>query len=328
MSFYILHLDQLDKALYEWNDTMKDIRPYYAVKCNAHPLVIERLASLGVGFDCASPGEIDLVMSYGVDPATILYANPCKSPRDIEFAYSKGVRLTTFDSVCELEKIPKDMHVILRMRYDDPDAKCQLGNKYGAPEDCWDALFMKCQSHTLVGISFHVGSGCKNIGTYSKALKNAQKAAERSKLYGHSPTLLDIGGGFTRGHLPEGLACPEYTIIAEPGRFFAERVATLVTHVIGYKDHSITIDDSIYGSFNCVVFDHATPKPIIESTALYPKKVWGCSCDGIDLIYDTLYLPNMNVGDTLMWPNMGAYTMVGASNFNGMKFDKISYILA
>jgi diaminopimelate decarboxylase len=45
------------------------------------------------------------------------------------------VDLTTFDTVCELAKLARwhpGTKALLRIRADDPAARCQLGNKYGA----------------------------------------------------------------------------------------------------------------------------------------------------------------------------------------------------
>lgn len=49
-----------------------------AVKCNDDPLLLQTLAALGTGFDCASKSEIRSVLELGVDPSSIIYANPCK----------------------------------------------------------------------------------------------------------------------------------------------------------------------------------------------------------------------------------------------------------
>jgi ornithine decarboxylase len=87
---------------------MKDIRPYYAVKCNPNFRIVNQLSNLGCNFDCASPKEIDLVLSTGCEPSRIIYANPCKKESDIKYAIKNGVFLTTFDSICELEKIAKN----------------------------------------------------------------------------------------------------------------------------------------------------------------------------------------------------------------------------
>jgi len=329
-SFYVFDLDFLDRAMDDWKSMFPTIQPYYAVKCNPHPLIIERLVKLGAGFDCASLSEIELVKSKG--SSDILYANPCKHPDDLRDAYHLGVSVTTFDSVSELQKIMRyKMDIILRIRSDDPTAKCQLGNKYGAEEYEWPELFRKVKEYdlNLVGVSFHVGSGAQNEHAYIDGVQKALRAVKISMDYGHNPKLIDIGGGFTHGKIPTKLSktlvdyLDGFRVVAEPGRFFAEKVATLFTPVIGYKKDSVTIDESLYGAFNCRIFDHAEPVPLFEDVRpTSPKTLFGCTCDGIDVIYQSVQLPDLRIGDVIQWPNMGAYTMAATTSFNGIPFQK------
>lgn len=76
-----------------------------AVKCNDSPIVIQTLANLGTGFDCASKGEIAKVMNYGVAPQSIIYANPTKPISHLKFASEMNVSVMTVDSDFELHKI-------------------------------------------------------------------------------------------------------------------------------------------------------------------------------------------------------------------------------
>lgn len=48
----------------------------------------------------------------------------------------------------------------------------------------------------MVGISFHVGSGCMDPPIYSKAIKTARKLFDYAEKVGFDFKLLDIGGGF------------------------------------------------------------------------------------------------------------------------------------
>jgi hypothetical protein len=67
----------IESMLYsEWTKVFPTIRPFYAVKCNPHPLIVERMARLGAGFDCASPVEIDIALQF-VEPEDVLYAHSC-----------------------------------------------------------------------------------------------------------------------------------------------------------------------------------------------------------------------------------------------------------
>jgi ornithine decarboxylase len=316
-SYFIYDLSVLDTKYAQW---YKDIKPFYAVKCNPNPNILKRLFELGCGFDCASANEIQAVLDIGASPNDIIYANPCKRIHDLVWAYEHGVMYTTIDSISEIDKIYKytpSMECLLRIRCDDSNAKCILGNKYGAEETEWERLI----SHSIgkvniCGISFHVGSGSKSKTVHQEGIAKSLRCIELCKSYGLNPSIIDIGGGF-QNDLPDIVLPDNMYIIAEPGRYFAEHVATLYTPIIGVKNDSITIDDSLYGSFNNIMYDHAVSVPTSDGGT--PTTVFGCSCDGIDVI-GTFQLPKVHIGDSLEWKSMGAYTSTAASQFNGMNF--------
>ena len=341
-TFYVYELGILERAYKEWTRVFPTIRPFYAVKCNPDPKVVETLAALGSSFDCASPAEIDLVLGMGVEQERIIYANPCKRPQDILHAKTLNIARTTFDSVSELKKLAKAgwQDVVLRIRSDDPDARCNLGIKYGAEKWEWPTLFRECSNLglKLVGISFHVGSMAKNPVAFKNGILLAIEAAVMSREWNFDPKLIDIGGGFSStnvfdlGPVPEQInetiqKFPEFTFIAEPGRYMVEHMATLVTPVMGVKGTGITISESLYGAFNCVLFDHAEPLPggylMAEPGGLIPRVVFGSTCDGGDLISKKLMLPwNLAEGDWIVWPRMGAYTSAATTRFNGIPFNE------
>lgn len=76
-----------------------------AVKCNDSLTVLEVLAALGTGFDCASKTEINKVLSLGIEPERIIFANPAKPASHIRHAFATGVDLMTFDNEVELHKV-------------------------------------------------------------------------------------------------------------------------------------------------------------------------------------------------------------------------------
>ena len=255
-SFYVYDLSVLTRAYEEWTKAFPTVTPYYAVKCNPNETLVRHLASLGCSFDCATPYEFNLVLNLGVSPDRIIYANPCKMPDDILLAHKKGIVQTTFDSVCELQKIALSVsgvasEVLLRIRADDPQARCNLGNKYGAEESEWPELINMCSrlGLNLVGVSFHVGSMAKSANAFVDALGKARRAIDVAENYGgFKPRIIDIGGGFSSENIFDLGPIPsminqalndnfnsEFKFIAEPGRYFAEHVATLVTPVIAFS---------------------------------------------------------------------------------------------
>jgi ornithine decarboxylase len=337
-SFYSLDLSVLQRVYDEWTEALPHIKPYYAVKCNPTPEIVQKLADLGSNFDCASPAEIQQVLDLGVEPERILYANPCKRVQDIAFAKENGIMRTTFDSVCELKKMAAsfpECQLLLRIRADDPSARCNLGVKYGAEEYDWDVLLFTARTLGLdvIGVSFHVGSFASSPKVFDEAVRTAERAVDLAREHGFDPRIIDIGGGFSSvSGLPKTISVPkDMTLIAEPGRYFVERTMTMYTPVIGTKGSGITIGESLYGAFNCILFDHAQPqvKEVIDEFGnkiegpSVARTIFGCTCDGGDIIYKELEVPEgTDLGSWIVWENMGAYTCAATTRFNGIPFNE------
>jgi ornithine decarboxylase len=103
--------------------------------------------------------------------------------------------------------------------------------------------------------------------------------------------------------------------------------STISSHADEHPSFMYYVNDGMYGSFNCITFDHAIVKAralsrggefchevaLPSSVPLFPCSVWGPTCDSIDCIGRDLLLPEMQVGDWLYFSQMGAYTMAAAS---------------
>lgn len=331
-----------------WTKSLPTITPYYAIKCNPDPMILDVLAECGASFDAASPAEIEAALDR-VPPSRIIYANPCKCPKDITHAAQRGVGLTVFDSICEFDKIiaetvETDMKMLFRIYANDPSAKCVLSNKYGATKDEWRDILQHIASQpaavsNVVGVSFHIGSGANDPQAFVRAIAAARTVFDMAATMGFEFSVLDIGGGFTSGNIAAMAphinsatedfiqAYPRVSVIAEPGRYFAENVADFYTKIIGVRSRSDSrhywINDSLYGSFNCILYDHAMPQPMpltLHGEPEYVSTIWGATCDGFDKIMQDTKLPMLSMGDWILWRNMGAYTQAGASRFNGLPF--------
>ncbi|CAK9137136.1 unnamed protein product [Ilex paraguariensis] len=358
--FYVLDLGVVISIMNKWTRTLPAVRPFYAVKCNPDPSFLGALAALGASFDCASRAEIESVLSLGVSPDRIIFANPCKFESHIKYAARVGVNLTTFDSQTEIEKIRKHhpkCDLLIRVKSpDDSGARCPLGPKYGALPEEVEPLLQAAQDAQLsvLGVSFHIGSGA----TYSSAYEGAIAAAKAifdsaSRLGMPKMHVLNIGGGFTAGPNFDDAANivksaiqtyfldePGLTIISEPGRFFAESAFTLATNIIGKRVRGelreYWINDGVYGSMNCILYDHAilNATPFVGSgnggdhtrhdAKTYSSTVFGPTCDALDTVLTDYRLPELQVNDWLVFPNMGAYTAAAGSNFNGFNTSAIS----
>lgn len=120
------------------------------------------LASLQMGFGCASLRELQTVLALGVKPSSIVFSHPCKSVSSLRFARDHGVFRTVFDNVDELEKIKRIMpeaELILRIHACDEGALLSFGDKFGATQQNTMGLLGHARKLALnvTGVSFHVG---------------------------------------------------------------------------------------------------------------------------------------------------------------------------
>jgi len=59
----VYDLAQIEENFLTFLETRKDVEVHYAIKCCPTPRILQRVASLGGGFDVASPAEVDLASS-------------------------------------------------------------------------------------------------------------------------------------------------------------------------------------------------------------------------------------------------------------------------
>jgi ornithine decarboxylase len=354
-AIYIVNLSEVIDAFKRWKEHLPLVKPYYAMKCNPDPVIIELLVSLGCKFDCASKLEIEQILNLTNDPSSIIFAHPCKYISHLNYAKEKGVNLMTFDCEEELYKIKKyypNAKLLLRLAVDDSQSLCKFNIKFGCKQDNVLSVLQlaKDLNMNLVGFSFHVGSGCKSAYTYFDALRICKEATVTAINLGFAIDMIDLGGGFmahTDGVCFEEIAktinngidtfFSEYDniqFIAEPGRFFVQKSYTLIICVVGKKkieDKFIYyINDGVYGSFNCIIFDHQTPKiiPVAKhDNVLYESQIFGNTCDSLDEVANSILLPELDIGDYLYVPYFGAYTSSARSDgFNGYKVNHLNYI--
>jgi len=365
--FYVVDLGDVHRKYAKWVKLLPRVTPHYAVKCHNDPLILDALASLGIGFDCASEAEIRSVVARGVSPDKIVYANPCKPDNQVLASKDLGVALTVFDNANELEKIKRvypETKLLLRIMGDDSFSICQFNSKFGASHTEYAPLLAKARELGLdvVGVSFHVGSGCTSAAPFGDAIGRAKRCFELAKTYGFEMTVLDLGGGFPGdkmaqvsfeaiavninealdAHFPAGPATDNLRIIAEPGRYFVSSCSTLASRIIAKRvvpaadEKGKTAlmyyqNEGVYAAFNCVLYDHqevfAHPlKDPKDVTSEHNCQVWGPSCDSMDRVLKDYPLPDMEVGDWLYYENMGAYTFCARSTFNGYRYATPMYV--
>jgi ornithine decarboxylase len=350
--FFVASESAVWKRVALWADELgkHGVTPFYAVKCNPDRHLIRLASSAGWGFDCASPLEIRTVRDVA-PAASLIYANPCKSPNAITATKDERV-LTTFDSPEEFVKLLAhewdEDKLVLRIRVDDSKSLQPFGTKFGCNPAAVDELMkvVTARGVRLAGISFHVGSHCYGKGAYTSALGAAHELIRR---YSYSftrnaPVTVDIGGGFPgvddelfrlhaadiRAAMKKEIAGLPLEYIAEPGRFLATSPYTLHVPIICKRrvgdEYQYTIDESRYSSFSGIPFDGL--KLDLANTSRGTKRrsiIFGRTCDSQDIIMKG-ELAEMEVGDYMVFRNIGAYTSASSSTFNGFEQTEVHWL--
>ena len=345
-SVSVVSPSRIHTQIQRWSRLLPRVAPYYAVKCNPEPFLLKTVAESGLGFDCASLREVSEVMSLPMT-TDIIYAHPMKSVRDIEYvSNSTEINMTVVDSVEECVKLKAcgwKGSAFLRVAVGDSESKMPFSVKFGASQKEVDEI-AKHSEIPLSGVSFHVGSGCSEPRQYKDAINySSGEVFNVLRKYGHNPTIIDIGGGFSSNFkefepaasiISEAIKLyvpKNRRVIAEPGRYIAQPCQDLFVKIIakkpGLRGHGFryVIDESLYGHFSCIPFDHQRPAwvhiPQNSSTKASNVNgtdaiVFGRTCDSLDVIAKGT-MEEMEVGDWLYFPLMGAYTSATASEFNG-----------
>lgn len=344
----VLMKEKLKNNYFDLRSSLPGVELYYAVKANPHPQVLKIIADLGGSFDVSSPEEVKITLNLGINPQRLLYTRPVNKEEEIRFAYDKGVQWFVVDnnhSISVLKKAAPDSNILVRMGLPGRDCMINLSYKFGAQQDEIIGIIKEARDEglTVKGISFHVGSQCINYYNFVDAIVACRRIFNQATTIGINLDTIDIGGGFpvsyTETVMPIDRFCESINealeryfesmrIIAEPGRFLIAESVTLIVKVIGKSVRNgvqwYYLDDGLYGSFSGKLFDHCNY--VIKSEKDEKKELCvlaGPTCDSFDVIYTDRVLTKLEVGDILLVPTMGAYTLASACHFNGIKPAKL-----
>jgi ornithine decarboxylase len=323
------------------------------VKANPAPEILELLRDRGASFDIASIYELDRVLGLGVTAHRVSYGNTIKKSQDIRYFFERGVSMFATDSEADLRNIAKaapGSKVYVRILTEGTQtADWPLSRKFGCQTDMAMDLLLLARDLGLVpyGVSFHVGSQQREIGTWDAAIAKVKVIFERLREEdGIELKMINLGGGFPANYLTKthGLAtyAEEITrylkedfgetlpeIILEPGRSLLANAGVLVSEVVLISRKTRT------GLYRWVYVDVGKFSGLIETLGesikfpVYTEKrgeledtvLAGPTCDSADIMYEDYKYPlplNLAIGDRLYWFSTGAYTTsYSAIEFNG-----------
>ncbi|XP_050672225.1 ornithine decarboxylase 2-like isoform X8 [Leptidea sinapis] len=360
-SFFLLDLDEVYHRIQYFKSRLPRVQIFYAMKANDVEQILKMAVYTGLGFDCASPGEIDKVLQLNVNPLSIIFAVPTKPAHWMTYARDVGVRHTTFDTSYELKKIKQywsDAQLLIRIKVEG-DSIYKLGDKFGCDFET-EAIHLLDEAAALnlkvVGVAFHVGSGCSSADSHIIGLQRAKALFDHEEKAGRKMNIVDIGGGFLSDRrdridqvstlvndaLKKLFPDPNIQIIAEPGRYICDSSMDHYSSIINVRRimkgeqsmNMIYINDGFFGSLGFFDPWHTVKRFETETDCKgnQPETmiIWGPSCDSTDRVMENLdiKLPPCSPLDWLVFPLRGAYTFVYACEFSCLQKSLIRSVIS
>jgi len=326
---------------------IRNSKVFYAVKANPDKEVIAFLNGFGVGFEIAAEGELQILASLGVEPERIITSNPIKTLRFLEQAVSYGVNYYAYDSLAEIEKLARyaaGARVYVRLTVPNEGSEWPLSKKFGVEIDEASELLEHAARRGLdpVGVTFHVGSQCNNVYNWNAAIDKAKELWEMAAQKGIPLKMLNLGGGYPIRYTKNVVDIStiekkvgkvlarkfpdDVEIFLEPGRAVIGDAGVFVATVVGKArrgdENWLYID---VGVFNGLMESVGGIKYRYIVGSRSETKRWtiaGPSCDSFDVIDRGVELPEPEVGNRILIPSAGAYTISYASEFNGFSIPK------
>lgn len=319
-------------------------RWFYALKANGRREVLEEIAGQGFGFECVSPGELEL--AAGLVPPDRLLFTPNFAPRhEYAAALARGVRVT-LDNLHPLQhwgETFRDSEVFLRVDlgagrgHHDKVRTGGAGSKFGLSLDQVEEFRQLARRYdvAVVGLHAHLGSGILDAGHWREVYAQLAALAQRFTRV----EAINIGGGLGVPSRPDDApldlelldrclaeikqAYPQFQLWMEPGRYLVAEAGVLLARVNQTKrkgDYAyVGVDTGMNSLLRPALYDawheivnlsrHDAP-----ADTLY--QVVGPICESGDVLGSNRRLPECREGDVLLVATAGAYGATMASQYN------------
>lgn len=322
----------------------------YSVKTNSLPYALRQARLLGCKAEVVSHDEYQIAQSCGFEPHEIIYNGPMKSYETFIEAVKSGaiVNLETKRELDWLATLPAGQVFNIGIRLninishispkdaDSPDDNSRFGFS-DESDDFAHALARigEMPNVRIAGLHIHRTAHSRSPRFYEHSVEYAATVIEK---YGLKLDYLDVGGGYF-GIFPNKPTFRDYAesfhkalsrhgldglhIIVEPGNALTASAFKFLSEVIDVKQvDSKTRFVTTDGSRNDIdPFFRKTDylKEIIyreEGRCKEPLQViTGCTCLEYDRMFTLVDSSRLEVGDRILYNNVGAYTLTLSPQF-------------
>jgi len=326
---YVTDLDAAAAAADAWRAALPGALVAYAVKANADPALLRRLADEGFGFEVVGPIELALALRAGGVPERIVVNGVGQTDADLADALATGA-LVNAESLGALEALlraPARGRIGLRINPAlDAGTHPHLATgsadaKFGiALDELDEALDRLGRSPESIGA--HIGSAITDAEPYGELAAILARLADET-----GAKQIDLGGGFAdepealasaiRPHLPNTAR-----LIVEPGRSIVARAGWLLTRVVRVQARGhLVADAGMTELLRPMLYGARHPVTLVSPGSAIAERSWTLSgpvCEAGDVLARDVDLgADAGEGALLAIGEVGAYGVAMASGYNG-----------
>ena len=355
--FYFYDMALLNRTLEAIkNETDKyNFCQHYAIKANANPRILQRIAQYGFGADCVSGGEVKAALEAGFAPEKIVFAGVGKADWEINLALEANIFCFNVESVPELhiinelaQKQNKTARVEFRVNPNvdaHTHAKITTGlseNKFGINLSQITEVLQIAQTLSnieVVGLHFHIGSQITDMSAFKDLCIKANELQNTLEAQGYRFANMNFGGGLGIDyHHPNHLCIPDFTsyfavfnqlverrpgqaIHFELGRAVVGQCGSLISRVLYVKEGEVKrfaiLDAGFTELIRPAMYD--ADHRIENLSSNLPEQTYdvvGPICESSDVFGKDVVLNQVKRGDLIALRSAGAYGEVMASQYN------------
>lgn len=327
---------------------------HYAVKANANPEILKRIAASGLGADTVSLGEIKTAIDAGFPASKIVFAGVGKTDAEISVALGYGIGCFNAESEPEIdaiEAIAKDMRkvapVALRVN-PEIDAHTHhyittglAENKFGIALPMVDRLIRRCVKSEWLefkGLHFHIGSQVTDLTPFRILCGRINDLLE--KFNNVEIASINVGGGLGIDYdNPDENPIPDFKsyfdifhenlklrpgqqVHFELGRSVVAQCGSLITRVTYVKEgvgkKFVITDGGMTALIRPALYQahHKIENITSDSKETEKYDVVGPICESSDTFGTEEILPVTKRGDLIALRSAGAYGEAMASCYN------------
>lgn len=342
---HVLDLDRAATNADAWRRALPDgSLVAYAVKANADPALLRRLAADGFGFEVVGPIELALALRAGVAPDRVVVNGVGQTDADLAAALATGA-LVNAETLGGLDALLRAADADADGDGEgDGDGAGRIGlrvnpavdavthphlatgaasSKFGiALDEVPEALArVRRAGRRLTSVGAHLGSAISDPAPFAALADRVRGVADAA-----GAGTIDLGGGFDGP--PEAWAeavrrhLAERRLIVEPGRSVVADAGWLVTRIVRVQARGhLVADAGMTDLIRPMLYGARHPVRLLRPGAATERRPWtvaGPVCEAGDLLARDLDLgAAAGEGALLAIERVGAYGAAMASTYNG-----------